>query len=334
MRSLYALALTLALILPGCDSSEPVPDLFLIPEITQRQTFSIPQDSLVTLPVQIFEYVYTFSGPQVVGATLNLSSAANLDIGAYVVAQGYTADAVRSITFTDTPDLRLISGATTLGAFDNASASFVVGGVAVPFASTAGSFAFNTATVELGLQSETVPIGYAASPLPGRLSLRTDTAIPAGTTYEVRVSFPLRIRVNARAVGTSIEVTADDQDVRAVLLANQFDIGDVERARYVSLKVTPTDTPAFIDRVARVVVRAATTSGEGTPVLLGTVTEFNEPLVIDADVADIIRRTGRVRITATVELDPGPAPAPSSLGFQLETKLRVEVPQPTTGGGA
>jgi len=329
MRSLYALALAAVLVLPGCDSAEPIPDLFLIPEINQRNDFYAPDDSTVQLPTRTFEFVFNVTAPAATGASVVVGSPDFIDFGAYVRSQGFEPTDVLSIEPTSPISLTIESGGADLSFISSASVTLVSGARRELFASRSGTSGFLTNTAVLN-PLETLSPSDALGASGAELSIVTRRATTE--PYRLRLSVPVRIAVDASSSESPIEVTGRDLDVRDILLDNDFDIGDVQRARYVSVQIDPVQESAFESRVERVTIQATTTSGEGAPVTLARVTQFGEPLTIDADVASIIRRTGRIRLTASLELEDGATANAGQLSFTLLSKLRVEVPQPSTVG--
>ena len=337
MRSTLLILAVALTVLSACDTSNPAPtpepDLFLLPEIVQIQDFAPPRDSVVTLPTETFEFSYAFSGPRPANERFGVNSTNAIDIGGFVVSQGYQIGQINEIQIVGSPQLRLVSGASNLSFINEISSLLIVDNFPYSFSSRSISSTFPGNVIDLVLAENPIPPNLPNSQVTSQIRLTPRQPLPSGASYEVQISVALSIKVRADFTPSTIDLQAEELNVRDILRENEFDTGDVVRARYTSLRINPVNSALFAQRVARVTVLASTGTGNGAAIGLGTVNRFNETLPIDADVADVVRRTGRIRLSLTLDLNPGPPLADSSLAFGLEAKLRMEVPQPTTGGG-
>lgn len=333
MRLLACLAL-FSLALTSCDSGGADEDLFLLPELTSRDVFNAPRDSLRILPAQAVEYAYVIPGSLAAGTPTALASTAPLDIAGYLASQGYAPEDVRELEVLPTVSVRVVSGAENLSFLYRATAEFVVPDGSIRFGFRNDATAFNGVEADLSENGTGLPVANASSPISNPLRSRlliTATRAVTGP-IELRVRFSIRATVKVNVAAGPISIAGEPVDVRDFLQDNDFDIGDVERARYVSVQLQPANAAVFNDRVERVTIQASTTNGEGTSITLARLTEFGGVVSIDADVASIIRRTGQLRLTALLETGGGNQVGEGQLSFTLLSKLQIEVPQPSTIG--
>ncbi len=121
---------------------------------------------------------------------------------------------------------------------------------------------------------------------------------------------------------------APDLDVRALMSESHLNVDDATKAYYSRFQIIPQSPLAYEWYVVRATVTASAPSGEGSTLYLGEVEHFTHPFPVNADVLKLLRREGSVRLTVRIELSGNVNPTPN-YGFELKTRLSVEVPQPS-----
>ena len=119
---------------------------------------------------------------------------------------------------------------------------------------------------------------------------------------------------------------APDLDVRALMSESDVSFDDATSAYYSRFQIVPRSQGSYEYYGARATITASAPSGEGGTLYLGEVEHFTYPFPVHADVLELLRREGRVRLTVRIELGVPPTPA---FDFELRTRLSVEVPQPS-----